>query len=142
MATVDLEQLQGAVDWVSSDSLTNVAYVCRKTGHIYLFPDELETGDVGEDAPDDILDLAKYVLIPDKHSLDLGNKLAFDFTAQFLADSYDDVRNMFRRKGAYRRFKVLLQQRNLVDQWFAYSEEQTRKALEDWCESEGFGVER
>ena len=142
MATVDLDQLQGAVDWVSSDSLTNEAYVCRKTGHIYLIPDELETGDVGEDAPDDIHDFAKYVFVPDKHYLDLGNKLAFDFAAQFLADSYDDVRNMFRRKGAYRRFKVLLQQRNLLEKWYAYSEEQTRKALEVWCETEGFGLER
>ena len=142
MATVDLDQLLGAVEWVSSDSLTNEAYVCRKTGQIYWIPDELDKGGEGEDAPDDVHDFGKYVLVPDKHYLDLGNKLAFDFAAQFLADRYDDVRNMFRGKRAYRRFRVLLQQRNLLEKWYAYSDEQTRKALEEWCETEGFGLER
>ena len=142
MPTVELDQLQGAVDWVSSDSLTNEAYICRRTGHIYWIPDDLETDDLVEEAPDDIHDIEKYVLVPDKHYLDLGNKLALEFAAQYLTDQYDDVRAMFRRKGAYRRFRVLLQQRDLVEHWFAYSEEQTRKALENWCESEGLEFER
>jgi len=142
MPTVRLDQLQDALDWASTSSLTNEAYVCRETGHIYWIPGDAGIADEEEDAPDDIEDSEKYALVPDKYYLDLGNKLAFDFAARYLADQYDDVRAMFRRKGAYRRFKALLQQRNLVEQWFAYNEEQTRKALENWCESEGFGVER
>jgi len=142
MPTVRLDQLQDALDWASSDSLTNQAYVCRETGHIFWISGEAGIADEEEDTPADIQDTDKYALVPDKYYFDLGNKLVFDFAARYLVDQYDDVRAMFRRKGAYRRFKVLLQQRNLVDQWFAYSEEQTRKALEDWCESEGFGVER
>ena len=141
MPTVRLDQLQDALDWASSSSLTNEAYVCRETGHIYWV-----SGDAGiaddDDVPDDIQDIEKYALIPDKYYLDLGNKLAFDFAARYLADQYDDVRAMFRRKGAYRRFKVLLRQRNLVEQWFAYGEDRTREALENWCESEGLEVER
>jgi len=142
MSTVRLDQLQDALDWASSDSLTNEAYVCRETGLIYWIPGDAGIADEEEDAPRDIHDIEKYALVPDKYYLDLGNKLVFDFAARYLADQYDAVRAMFRRKGAYRRFKVLLQQRNLVEQWIAYSEEQTRKALEDWCESEGLGVER
>jgi len=142
MPTVDLDELQGAVVWVSGDSLTNEAYICRKTGHIYWIPDDVEMGDDWEDAPDDIQDTEKYVLVPDNHDLNLGNKLAFDFAAQYLADRYDDVRTMFRRKGAFGRFKVLLDHQNLLEEWYAFSEEQTRKALGNWCESEGFGVER
>ena len=142
MPTVDLDELQGAVVWISADSLTNEAYVCRETGHIYWVPDELETGDIGEDAPDDIDDSGKYVLVPNSHELDLGSKLAFDFAARYLADQHDEVRTLFRRKGAFGRFKVLLHQQNLLEEWYAFSEEQTRKALENWCESEGLGVER
>ena len=142
MPTVNLDELQGAVDWVSNDSLTNEAYICRKTGHIYWIPDDVEVGGEWEDAPDDIHDVEKYALIPDNHYLDLGSNLAFDFTARYLADRYDDVRAAFRRKGAFSRFKVLLHQQNLLEKWYAFSEEQTRKALKNWCKSEGFGVER
>ena len=142
MPTVDLDQLQGAVDWVSSDSLMNEAYICRTTGRIFWVPDDLETDDDMEDPPDDIQDIEKYVLVPDSHELDLGNKLAFDFAAQYLADQYDEVRTIFRRKGAFGRFKVLLHRQNLLEEWYAFSEEQTRKALTNWCESEGLEVER
>ena len=142
MPTVGLDQLQDALDWASSDSLTNQAYVCRETGYIHWIPGDAGIADEEEDAPDDIQDTEKYALVPDKHYLDLGNKLVFDFAARYLANQYDDVRAMFRRKGAYRRFKVLLQQRNLVEQWFAYGEERTREALEIWCASEGLKFER
>lgn len=142
MPTVDLDELQGAVEWVSGGSLTNEAHVCRETGHVYWVPDELETGDLGEDAPDDIDDSGKYVLVPNSHELDLGSKLAFEFAARYLADQYDEVRVLFRRKGAFGRFKVFLHQQNLLEEWYAFSEEQTRKALENWCESEGLEVER
>jgi len=142
MPTVDLNELQGAVEWVSGDSLMNEAYICREFGHIYWIPDELESGDLGDDAPDDVDDIGKYVLVPNIRELDLGSKLVFDFAARYLADQYDEVRTLFRRKGAFGRFKVLLHQQNLLEEWYAFSEEQTRKALEDWCASEGLEVER
>ena len=142
MPTVDLVKLEGSVIWVSGDSLTNEAYICRKTGHIYLVPDDVDISDEWEHAPDDIQDIEKYVMVPDNHDLDLGNKLAFNFAAQYLADQYDEVRTIFRRKGAFSRFKVLLHQQNLLEEWYVFSEEQTRKALENWCESEGLEVGR
>jgi len=82
------------------------------------------------------------VLVPKNHELDLGSKLAFDFAARYLADQYDEVRTLFRRKGAFGRFKVLLHEQNLLEEWYSFSEERTRKALENWCESEGLKVER
>lgn len=80
--------------------------------------------------------------VPDKYELDVGTKLVFDFAAQYLAEQYDDVRSIFRQKGAYRRFKDLLQHRGLLEKWYSYSEEQIANALEQWCESEGLGIER
>lgn len=140
MPTVDLDQLQGAMDWVSSDSLTNEAYVCRKTGRIYWIPDDAERGDEWEQAPAGVQDPEKFVLVPDKYYLDLGNKLAFDFATQYCPDQYDDVRDLFRRKGAYGRFKDLLAQNSLLDQWYGFSEQQAHMALQEWCKSEGLEV--
>jgi hypothetical protein len=142
MPTVSLDQLQGAVDWVSIDSLANEAYICRQTGKIFWISGDAGMVDDEDDIPEDIQDVGKYALVPDKYYLDLGNKLAFDFAVRYLADQYDEVREMFRRKGAYQKYKGLLLERNLLEEWYAYNEEQIRKALKSWCESEGLGIER
>jgi len=142
MTTVSLDQLQGALDWVSGDMLDNEAVICRQTGKIYWSTGESGILDDQEELPDDIADSKKYVPIPDRRDLGLGNRLAFDFAEQFLADQYDDVRDIFRRKGAYGRFKVLLEQRDLLEKWYVFSNERMLSSLEIWCESEGFVVER
>ena len=142
MPNVSLDELQGAVDWVSSDVLDNEAYVCRQSGRVFWFSGDGGMADEEDIIPDDIHDVGKYVLVPDKQYLDLGITLALDFAAQYLAEQYDDVRNIFRRKGAYRRFKELLHRRELLEKWYAYGEEHTIKALEYWCESEGLSIER
>lgn len=137
MPTVSLDQLQDAVEWVSCDFLDNEAYICRQTGKIHWI-----SGDSGsideEDVPEDIHDDDKYLPVPDKRDLDLGNQLAFDFTSQYLAEHYNDVRDKFRRRGAYRRFKGFLERKGMLEKWYAYSEEQEMKALAEWCESEDF----
>lgn len=108
MTTVNLEDLDSALEWVSTDYVENLAYVCRDTGKIYWISGEPGVLDEEDEIPDDIEDPDKYVLVPDKRDLDLGSQLVFDFTARYLPQHYDDVRDMFRRKGAYGRFKGLL----------------------------------
>ena len=135
MPTVSLDELQNAMEWVSSDILDDEAYICRQTGRIYLV-----AGDPGmideeeeEDVPKDIHDADKYIPVPDKRDLDLGKQLAFDFTSQFLAERYDEVRGLFRRKGAYRRFKDVLERKGLLEEWYRYSDERAGRALAEWC---------
>ena len=60
---------------------------------------------------------------------------------QYLDEHYDDVRNTFRRKGAYGRFKKILHRQDSLQKWYAYSEKQTVEALATWCESEERGIE-
>jgi len=62
--------------------------------------------------PDDADDEEKYLRIPHKKELDLGKPLVFDFVEEFLPDQFDNVRRIFKRKGAYARFKDLLQRKN------------------------------
>ena len=139
MPTVSLDQLQDAVEWVSSDFLDNEAYISRQTGKIYWV-----AGDPGmideEEVPEDIHNADKYIPVPDKHYLDLGNQLVFDFTSQYLAERYDDVRDTFRRKGAYRRFKDILERQGLLEEWYRYSDDREAKALAEWCELKGFTI--
>ena len=137
MTAVNLDELSLAMDWVSTDFLENEAYICRDSGKIHLIsgdPDEL---DEEEKVPDNIDDSDKYIPVPDKRDLDLGSHLVFDFTARYLPQHYDQVRDMFRRKGAYGRFKGLLERQDKLQAWHAFSDEQATKVLKDWCEEEG-----
>ena len=138
MPTVDLTELQGAVEWVSDSVADSEAFVCRRTGRIYWISDDgsLEP----EERPDDVDDQDKYAPVPNKYELDIGVRLVFDFTKNHLPDQYDEVRSIFRRRGAYGRFKALLAEHNLLDSWYGFSEEQTLVVLEEWCVSEGFAA--
>jgi len=139
MPRVDLTELQGAVEWVSDGVADSEAFICRRTGKIYWISDDgsLEP----EELPDDVSDPDKYVPVPNKYELDIGVRLVFDFTNNHLPHQYDKVRSIFRRRGAYGRFKSLLEPRDLLEKWYAFSEEKTQGALEEWCKSEGFAAE-
>jgi hypothetical protein len=47
---------------------------------------------------------------------------------------------MFQRRGAYARFKDLLDREGLLDQWYAYETAVTERALRAWCERVGLQV--
>ena len=137
MTTVSLDDLDSAMEWVSSDFMDNLAYVCRDSGKIYWISGEPGVLDEEEEIPDDIDDSDKYVLVTDKRDLDLGSHLVFDFTVRYLPQHYDEVRDMFRRKGAYGRFKGLLERQDKVQMWHTFNNERATKALEEWCKNEG-----
>ena len=136
MPTVNINELEDIMDLVSNDYSEDEGYVCRKSGKIHWIPDEGISG-IEVDVPADIADRDKYVPVPDKRDLDLGSRLVFDFTGEYLAENYDQVRGIFRRAGAYRRFKDLLDRKGKLQAWYDFSDEQTRKALTQWCEDEG-----
>lgn len=142
MPTVSLSDLQGAVEWVSSDDWDSEAFVCRRTGRIYWVSGEPGILDEEDEIPNDIDDVRKYVPVPHQRDLNLDTKLVFDFAAEHLAEQYDDVRTIFRSKGAYGRFKALLEHQGALENWYAYSDERTLSALEEWCQSERLAFER
>jgi hypothetical protein len=59
----------------------------------------------------------------------------------FLPAHYDHVRDLFRRKGAYGRFKEFLQEEGLLEKWYDYSDRREIEALVEWGESNGLEVE-
>src|SRR6516162_2541514 len=112
---VSFSDLQLAIEFVSSGGMgENEAYLDRESGKIYWHS---EVGDNDEELPDDVDD-KKYILIPDKRELDLGKPVVLDFASEFLPDDYDEVRHIFSRRGAYRRYKELLVRRGALERWY------------------------
>ena len=109
--------------------------LCPRTQGIRLYWHS-EFGDNDEELPNDIDD-EKYISIPDKTELDLGKPLVFDFAREFLPVDYDEVRHIFSRRGAYRRYKDLLVRRGALERWYDFSNKAEKAVLREWCAEDG-----
>lgn len=110
------------------------AFLCRRTGKIYWHSEFSDVAELNDELPDDIGDDERYIAIPDKRELGLGKPLALDFAHEYLPSDFDEVRNIFGKRGAYRQFRALLARRNAVDRWYEFESKATERALRDWCE--------
>jgi uncharacterized protein UPF0158 len=125
--------------WPTSASDGEVtAWIDRVSGEVYWRSDDL--GDPETSLPDDIDDNERYVALPDKRELDLGKPLALEFARQFMERDCEDVRDIFSRKGAYRRFRALVERRHLLDQWYAFERDATRVALKAWADENELAI--
>ena len=116
------------------------AYVCLDTGHVHIVGDDMMPGVDEEPVPDDLETSDRYLQMPDKRELGLGRTLALAFIDAEAPDDYDRVRDYFSHRGAYARFKDLLDHRNLLDHWHACEQEAETAALRAWCEENGLIV--
>jgi hypothetical protein len=131
MVTVTYEEISSAFEFVGSSApMEHSAYISLDTGQIY-WASELASMD--EELPDDLDTSDRYLVVPHKTELDLGKNLALRFAAQELPDSFEQVASIFRRKGAYGRFKQLLEDNGVLENWYKFEAEATEKALRDWC---------
>jgi hypothetical protein len=127
---VDLEMAYQFVSGGGSP-YNNRAFLCKRTGKLYYHSDLL--GDDEEELPDDIEDEDKYFAIPHKKELDLGKPLVMDFVHEFLPGDLERVRDIFRKRGAYGRFKDFLVRRGTLDKWYKFEASMEEKALRTWC---------
>lgn len=114
-------------------SFSHEGYICKESGKSYFYS---ELGDNEEELPDDIND-EKYLVIPHKNELNLGNNLVFDFVQEYLPTEYENVRSIFNRKGAYARFKSLLEGENKLEEWYKFEATKTEQALSEWLKQQG-----
>ena len=134
---VSFSELQLAFEFVSSGGMgENEAYLDRQSGKIYWHS---EFGDNDKELPDGIDD-EKYAAIPDKRELDLGKPLVLDFAREFLPEDYDEVRRIFSRRAAYRRYKDLLVRRGALEGWYDFSNKAEEAALREWCVENGIDL--
>ncbi len=131
--TIDIEELVLSVDMVSSPMGEAEAFVNRRDGRIAWVGDMAD-----EEPPDDLHDEQAWLAVPHKHELDLGRRLVDRFVRSQCPALGDEIDEVFRRRGGWRRFKDLLDHRGLLDAWHAFEDAETTAALEAWCRENGF----
>jgi len=130
MATIKFSDIEDAFFFVSMDQkFMHHAILCKETGRIFYTS---EMGD-SDELPEDIDDPDKYIGIPHQTDLDLGRSLVLEFTAKYLPEELDNVYSIFSRKGAYSRYKDLLERKGALDEWYEYEDERRKMALREWC---------
>jgi len=128
MAT--FEEIQEAFFFVSSQEYgMHSAVLCLDDGKIYYHS---EWGDLDE-LDEDKFDCDTFIEIPHKNDLDLGQSLVFEFAEQRLTDDLDLVQQIFSWRGAYARFKALLEDRGLLQSWYDFENRREEEALRKWC---------
>jgi hypothetical protein len=132
MVKVKYGDLSAAFDFVSCAApFEHRAFVSLDTGAIYWISEASPLDE--EDLPADLETSDRYLAIPHKNDLDLGNNLALRFVEEQLPDRYANVEAFFRRRGAYARFKELLAAEGCLEKWYAFEAESTERALRQWC---------
>jgi hypothetical protein len=134
---VKFADLIAAYEWVSSSPDDSEAFVSRVTGNVHWSSSTVE---LDEELPDDIEDGSIYVVVPNKHDLNLGKSLALTFAEEQLAASYQTVADFFRQSGAYGRFKDFLERKGYLEAWYDYEAKATELALREWAAEEGLFI--
>ena len=127
----DFQELLNSFEFVSSGGGLNDAFICRQTGKIHWRSENSDLDELEDELPDDVEDDEKYIAIPDKRELDLGKPLVLDFAREFLSDDFDEVRYMFGKSGAYKKFRALLTRRNVLERWYDFESKATERALRE-----------
>jgi hypothetical protein len=134
---VRLKDLLDAYQFVSmSEAGEHLAYLCKQSGRIYWHIEsfsEIFANPEEEPLPDDVGDEDKYIEIPNRRDLDLGQPLIWDFVNEYSPDDYGEVREIFSRKGAYSRYKGFLRRKRLLDRWHEFETKAEERALREWC---------
>jgi hypothetical protein len=118
VVTIAYDDLSLAFDFVSSASpMEHNAYICLDTGNIYWTS---QLAPMDEDVPDDLESSDRYIAIPHKNDLDLGRALTLRFVAEELPERYERTRDFFRSRGAYARFKQLLESEGILEKWYRF----------------------
>lgn len=135
--SVAMDDLLQALDWVSDLSSTdNMAFVCRESGRVFMTSEEDFGVELEPDLPLDIDDETKYAVVPTRQDLRLGKRLAVRFVQTSLPARLEETYTMFAARGAYARFKDMLESEQALEAWYAFEAEAVERSLREWAESE------
>ena len=138
MPEIKYDDLEMAYSYASSGyMIDSQAYICRETGQVFYTSDD-DWDDI--QVPENLDDGTLYAQVPDQADFNLGKRLVFEFTDRQLPDEYESVKRIFRRSGAYGRFKEFLYRRGKLDEWYTFENTAIENALVKWATQEGFTV--
>jgi hypothetical protein len=78
-----------------------------------------------------------YLTLPRKNDLDLGRDLVMRFAVERLPGDVEAIVGFFRHRGAYGKFKGLLERKGKLQEWFDYEEAAKESSLREWCAENG-----
>lgn len=127
---IKFDDIEHAFSYVNVAPMTaNTAILCKETGDIFYASDYDDENEI----PEDIYFREDCIQIPHRNDLDLGKNLVFEFVEQYLPGDFDRVRNIFRRKKAYGRYKDLLEERGILKKWYDFENTRQTETLREWC---------
>jgi hypothetical protein len=128
---IKFSDIEDAFFFVSMGEMyMNSAILCITTGQVFYISDFGDSDELPEDIDDDP---DNYIEIPHKNELNLGKSLVLESSEIHLPDNLEKVNFFFHKKGAYSKFKNLLEMKGLLDKWYAFEKEEQNKALREWC---------
>lgn len=128
---IKFSDIEHAFFYVSSAPMTaNTAILCKETGEIFYASDYDDENQI----PEEIYFREDCIEIPHRNDLDLGRNLVSEFVEQYMPEDFERVREILRRKGAYGKYKDLLEDRNILQKWYDFENARQTETLREWCE--------
>ncbi|TVR40574.1 MAG: hypothetical protein EA402_13620 [Planctomycetota bacterium] len=137
--SITYDTLYDLFTWAWMDGMgSSEAWVHRQDGRGYCTTDWDDS--INEPQPEDFPS-DDWIVIPDKRDLDLGSHLVFRFAkTQLSAEQQEWVFDIFRQKGAYRRYKDYLTRIDQLNAWYEFQHAEEEMAIRAWAEEQGIVV--
>ncbi len=133
------QELREAFAYVNSAPAgENSARLSRATGQIRL--DSTWTEIWADDSPADSESDEGTLSIPHKTELGLGRDLVLWFAEEIIPDRQEEVELFFEKRGAYAKFKALLAEEGLLQEWYDFEKQAEEQALRSWCAENGVAI--
>jgi hypothetical protein len=81
------------------------------------------------------------VYLPDRCDVDLGRELVNEFVLSTAPELERDVQRAFSGRGAYARYKSLLQRKGLLEAWYDFEARRETEVMLEWAEENGITIE-
>ena len=102
-------------------------------GIVYVPSSMIADEEQRQAACDEMDEEGSWISFPDASELRLGKDVALRYAERFLSENdYERVVDIFYRRGAFRRFKDLLDERGKLEEWYAFEEISELAALKEW----------
>ncbi len=109
------------------------AYINIDELRILIIPSSYIADDCEIEEVEKELEIGNWIEFPTKYDLKLGKELVFRFADEnFSSHEYIKIEKIFSRRNAYANLKDLLAQNGLLENWYKYSDDETKKALKLW----------
>lgn len=102
-------------------------------GIVYVPSSMIADEEQRQAAYDEMDEEGTWTSFPDASELRLGKDMALRYAERFLSENdYERVVDIVYRRGAFRRFKDLLDERGKLEEWYAFEEISELAALKKW----------